>query len=32
MNRAYWESRFYDEHYWARYFDLLAANRFNRSW
>ena len=19
MNRAYWESRFYDEHYWQRY-------------
>ncbi|ACB76493.1 hypothetical protein [Opitutus terrae] len=30
MNRAYWESRFYDEAYWARYFDLLAADRFNR--
>jgi hypothetical protein len=30
MNRRYWESRFYDEQYWARYFDLLAANRFNR--
>ena len=30
MNRAHWESRFYDERYWARYFDLLAASRFNR--
>ncbi len=30
MNRAHWESRFYDEQYWARYFDVLAANRFNR--
>ena len=28
MNRAYWESRFYDENYWARYLDLLAQNRF----
>jgi hypothetical protein len=30
MNRAHWESRFYDERYWSRYFDLLAADRFNR--
>jgi hypothetical protein len=30
MNRAHWESRFYDEDYWKRYFDLLAADRFNR--
>ncbi|HUG12029.1 MAG TPA: hypothetical protein VMM36_13495 [Opitutaceae bacterium] len=30
MNRAHWESRFYDEDYWKRYFDLLAASRFNR--
>jgi hypothetical protein len=30
MNRAHWESRFYDEAYWTRYFDLLAASRFNR--
>ena len=30
MNRAHWESRFYDERYWARYFDTLAASRFNR--
>jgi hypothetical protein len=29
MNRAYWESRFYDEAYWARYLDTLARNRFN---
>lgn len=29
MNRAYWESRFYDEKYWERYLDLLAENRFN---
>jgi hypothetical protein len=29
MNRAYWESRFYDEAYWTRYLDNLAENRFN---
>jgi hypothetical protein len=29
FNRAYWESRFYNEAYWARYLDLLAQNRFN---
>lgn len=29
MNRAYWESRFYDEAYWAQYLDMLARNRFN---
>jgi hypothetical protein len=29
MNRASWESRFYDEAYWARYLDMLAQNRFN---
>lgn len=29
MNRAYWESRFYDEEYWKRYLDILAQNRFN---
>lgn len=29
MNRAYWESRFYDEEYWKRYLDMLAQNRFN---
>jgi hypothetical protein len=29
MNRAYWESRFYDEAYWTCYLDNLASNRFN---
>jgi hypothetical protein len=29
MNRAYWESRFYDEAYWEEYLDMLAKNRFN---
>lgn len=29
MNRAYFESRLYDERYWSRYFDTLARNRFN---
>ena len=29
FNRAYWESRFYDEAYWARYLDVLAQNRFS---
>ena len=29
MNRAYWESRFYDERYWAKYLDMLAENRYN---
>jgi len=29
MNRAYWESRFYDGGYWTRYLDTLAQNRFN---
>ncbi|HMH23662.1 MAG TPA: hypothetical protein VK563_17870 [Puia sp.] len=29
MNRAYWESRFYDEKYWAKYLDMMAENRFN---
>ena len=29
MNQAYFESRFYDERYWMRYFDMLARNRFN---
>ncbi len=29
MNRAYWESRFYDQAYWTRYLDNLAKNRFN---
>ena len=30
MNRAYWESRLYDENHWARYLDMLAQNRFNK--
>ena len=30
MNRAYFESRLYDEQFWARYFDMLAKDRFNR--
>ena len=29
MNRAYWESRFYDEKYWTKYLDMLASDRFN---
>lgn len=29
MNRTYWESRFYNEDYWASYMDMLAKNRFN---
>lgn len=29
MHRATFEQRFFDERYWARYFDLLARNRFN---
>lgn len=29
MNRRYWESRFYNEAYWASYMDLLVKNRFN---
>jgi hypothetical protein len=29
MNRAYWESRFYDEKYWIRYFDMMAQDRLN---
>ena len=29
MQRAYFESRLYDEQYWKRYFDMFAANRFN---
>ncbi len=29
MNRAYWESRIYNEDYWAKYLDMLAMNRFN---
>jgi hypothetical protein len=29
MNRAYWESRFYDEAYWAKYLDMMAEDRLN---
>jgi hypothetical protein len=29
MQRAYFESRLYDEQYWRRYFDMLAASRIN---
>lgn len=29
MQRAYFESRFFDEKYWRRYFDMLARDRFN---
>ncbi len=29
MQRAYFESRLYDQRYWERYFDLLAASRIN---
>jgi hypothetical protein len=29
MNRAYFESRLYDEKYWERYLATLARNRFN---
>jgi len=29
MNRAYWESRLYNEAYWAKYLDMLSENRFN---
>ncbi|MEO5999290.1 MAG: hypothetical protein ABIN89_21030, partial [Chitinophagaceae bacterium] len=29
MNRAYWESRVYDEGYWKKYLDMLAQDRFN---
>ena len=29
MQRAAFEQRFYDETYWARYFDMLARDRFN---
>ena len=29
MQRKYWESRLYDESYWAQYLDMLAKNRFN---
>ncbi|MBI4873108.1 MAG: hypothetical protein HY822_00595, partial [Acidobacteria bacterium] len=29
MQRAWFESRLYDEEHWKRYFDLLAASRIN---
>ena len=29
MQRAAFEQRFFDETYWAHYFDMLARNRFN---
>lgn len=29
MQRAYFESRLYDENYWQRYFDMLARSRIN---
>ena len=29
MQRAYFESRLYDETYWQRYFDMLACSRIN---
>jgi len=29
MQRAAFESRFFDEKYWERYFDMLARNRYN---
>src|ERR1035437_6025778 len=29
MQRAYFESRLYDEAHWKRYFDTLAADRIN---
>lgn len=29
MQRAYFESRLYDENHWKRYFDLLARSRIN---
>ena len=29
MNQAYFESRLLDEQFWIRYFDTLAADRFN---
>jgi hypothetical protein len=29
MQRAYFEQRLYDERYWTRYFDMLAADRIN---
>ena len=29
MQRAYFESRLFDENHWKRYFDLLARSRIN---
>lgn len=29
MQRAYFEQRLYDQRYWTRYFDMLAADRIN---
>jgi hypothetical protein len=29
MHRAYFETRLYDEQYWTRYFDTMAAGRLN---
>lgn len=29
MHRRYWESRFYDEKFWAGYFDMMARDRLN---
>ena len=29
MQQADFEARFYNEDYWARYFDMLARDRFN---
>jgi hypothetical protein len=29
MQRAYFEQRLYDAHYWDKYFDMLAKDRFN---
>jgi hypothetical protein len=29
MQQAHFEGRLHDEQYWARYFDMLAKNRFN---
>jgi hypothetical protein len=30
MNRAYFESRLYDEQFWIRYFDMFAKDRINK--
>jgi hypothetical protein len=29
MNKSYFESRLLDQQFWVRYFDMLAADRFN---